>query len=214
MSRETSQSESADQTAALDNALTLKECVSIALANNPRLAQSDWDTAAAEAQRDVAAGQRWPQLRAKGGYQHNLDEQRLVPIRKPGEPGTWSSDIFSGDLTVSMPLFTGGRIVNEIAAADLLAEAANDRFIRNRTELVFNVSSIFHAILGQKQVIESLEFSRKALEEHRQRVQDLLDTKKAVQVDLLRTEVRLADIEQKFVSAKNTRRCADSDSER
>jgi outer membrane protein TolC len=69
---------------------------------------------------------------------------------------------------------------------------------------VFNVSSTFYAILGQRRVIESLEFSRKALEEQRKRVQDLITVQKAAKVDLLRTEVRLADLEQRLVRERNT----------
>lgn len=203
-SLETSRLAGDDQAPTLDQPLTLEECIDLSLANNPRLARANWDAMAADAQRDVAAGQRWATLGTQGEYRRSLDDQRLVAARSPGEPGSWSSDTFSADLTLSMPLFTGGRITNEIAAARLSAEAAVNRLVRTRTELVFNVSRVFYSILGQRQVIESLEFSRKALEEHRQRVQDLLDVQKAARVDLLRTEVRLADIEQKLVSERNT----------
>jgi outer membrane protein TolC len=69
--------------------------------------------------------------------------------------------------------------------------------------LVFNVSSVFYGILAQREVIESLEFSRKALQEHRKRVEDLIAAQKAAKVDLLRTEVRLADLEQRLVRERN-----------
>ena len=183
--------------------LTLPQCVEVALVNSPQIAQRFWDAEAADAQRDAAAAQRWPSVSAVGGYRRHLDDQRLVGARGPAEVGTWGSDIFSADLVVSMPLFTGGRIVNEIRAADLLRRAAEDRLARTRSELVFNVSSTFYSILGQRRVIESLEFSRKALEEHRKRVEDLMAAQKAAKVDLLRTEVRLADIEQRLVRARN-----------
>lgn len=188
----------------LDQPVTLSQCVELALANNPRIGQRYWAAEGAEAQRDAAAAQRWPSLSAVGGYRRHLDDQRLVGARGPGEVGAWSSDIFSADLVVSMPLFTGGRIVNEIRAAELLSRAAENRLARTRTELVFNVSSAFYSILGQRRVIESIEFSRKALEEHRKRVEDLMAGQKAAKVDLLRTEVRLADIEQRLVRVKNT----------
>ncbi len=195
---------SADLVRRQDRPLTLSQCVELALANNPQIGQRFWDAEGAAAQRDVAAAQRWPSLSTVGGYRHHLDDQRLVPAREPGEVGAWSSDIFSADLVVSMPLFTGGRIINEIRASELLRRAAENRLARTRTELVFNVSSAFYSILGQRRVIESLEFSRKALEEHRKRVQDLMGVQKAARVDLLRTEVRLADIEQRLVRVRNT----------
>jgi len=190
--------------ARLSAPLSLDECLQIALENNPQVGAQGWDVEAAEALGDVASAQRWPALRAVSGYRHYLDDQRLVGARKPNEPGVWSSDILSADLVLSMPLFTGGRIINEIGAAELLERAAAHRLARTKGELVFNVSSTFYAILGQRRVIESLEFSRKALEEHRKRVQDLIAVQKAAKVDLLRTEVRLADIEQRLVREQNT----------
>jgi len=184
--------------------LSLEECVQIALENNPQIGAQSWDVEAAEAQTDIASSQRWPALRAVSGYRHHLDDQRLIAAREPNEPGAWSSDILSADLVLGMPLFTGGRIINEIGAAELLERAATHRLARTKGELAFNVSSTFYAILGQRRVIESLEFSRKALAEHRKRVQDLITVQKAARVDLLRTEVRLADLEQRLVREWNT----------
>jgi outer membrane protein TolC len=127
----------------------------------------------------------------------------MIAARKNGEPGVFSRDFFAADLVVTMPLFTGGRITSEIKAAELLQRAAEHRLARTREELVFNVSSVFFAILAQREVIGSLEFSRKALQEHHKRVQDLIDAQKAAKVDLLRTEVRLADLEQQLVRERN-----------
>jgi len=183
--------------------LSLEDCVRIALENNPEIGAQHWGVEVAQAQRDATAAQQWPALSAQAGYTRHLDDQRLVGPRTLAEPGTWSSDIFSADLVVSVPLFTGGRIVNEIGAAELLWRAANRRLARTRSELVFNVSSTFYSILGQRRVIESLEFSKKALQEHRTRVEHLMAVQKAAKVDLLRTEVRLADLEQNLVRERN-----------
>jgi outer membrane protein TolC len=70
-------------------------------------------------------------------------------------------------------------------------------------ELVFNVSSVFYAMLGQKEAINSLLFSQKALREHHKRTQELLQAHKAARVDLLRTEVRLANIQQQLLRERN-----------
>ena len=183
--------------------LTLEQCIEIALANNPDIRAGTWAVHAARAQRDEAAGQRWPSLLATGSATRHLDNQRLVPARGPREPGTFSDDIFGGDLVVKMPIFTGGLITSNIRAAELLQQAVEHRLVRTRKELVFNVSSVFYAILGQRRVVESLVFSRKVLEEHRKRGKDLMAVKKAARVDLLRVEVRLADLQQKLIREKN-----------
>lgn len=183
--------------------LTLANAIAVALANNPDVAAADWDYRAAQARYDFAWGARLPRLSAVGSYVHHLDEQRLLPVRQPGDPAILSRDIVSGDLVLTMPIFTGGRLVNQIEAAELLEQAAGHRLARSREELVFNVSSVFFGILAQRQVIESLEFSRRALQQHLDRVDALIATQKAARVDRLRTEVRLADVQQRLVREKN-----------
>jgi len=183
--------------------LTLAQCVAIALANNPEVAARERAVETATAERDLAAAERWPSVHALAGYQHHINDQRVLPPTKAMEEGAYSDDLLAADLVVTMPLYTGGRLTNEMLAAELLRRAAGHRLARTRRELVFDVSSTFFSILGQRRVIESLEFSRKALEEHRRRVQNLLAVQKAARVDLLRTEVRLADLAQRLVRERN-----------
>lgn len=183
--------------------LTLKEAIEIALAHNPDVAAADWDYEAAQRRHDYAQGARLPRFSAVGSYMHHLDEQRLLPVRQPGDPAILSQDIVSGDLVLTMPIFTGGRLVNQIQVAELLEQAAGHRLARNREELAFNVSSVFCSILAQRQVIESLEFSAQTLEQHLDRVDALVAVEKAAKVDRLRTEVRLADVRQRLVRDRN-----------
>jgi len=62
---------------------------------------------------------------------------------------------------------------------------------------------VFYAMLGQREVINSLIFSQRALEQHHRKTQQLLQAQKAARVDLLRTDVRLADIEQQLLRERN-----------
>lgn len=183
--------------------LTLPQAIEVALANNPEVAARGWDATAAQARRDQALGTRLPRLGITGGYTHFLDRQRLIAAGRDGEPGLFSRDIVSADLVLTMPLFTGGRLVNQIEAAELLRKAAGHQLARGRDELIFNVSSLFHNILSQRQVVDSLEFSRTTLTEHLKRIEALLTAQKAARVDLMRTEVRLADVEQQLLREKN-----------
>mgnify|MGYP000064831173 FL=1 len=183
--------------------LTLDRCIEVALANNPELAATGREVSASGFRVDQARAQRWPSVSAESGYSRFLDPQRLVQARFNGEPGLFDENLGRTDFTIRMPLFTGGRIINEIAAAELVRQAEENRLARTGEELVFNVSSFFYAILGERKVIQSLEFSVGAMEEHLKRVNALLAAQKAARVDLLRTEVRLADLRQSLVKEQN-----------
>jgi outer membrane protein TolC len=183
--------------------VSLRQAIEIALVNNPEIAARGWDATVAQARQDQAFGARLPRLGIVGGYAHSLDEQRLLAASRDGEPGLFGRDTVAGDLVLSLPLFTGGRLTSQVRAADLLRQAASYRLTRNRAELVFNIASLFYNILAQRHVIGSLEFSRQTLTEHLKRIDALVTAQKAARVDRMRTEVRLADVEQQLVREKN-----------
>ena len=186
-----------------DGPLTLTTCLDLALAHNPGLQATADDAGRAGAETDLARSTAWPKLDAVAGYTHTLDDQRLVPARRNGEAGVFADDLVSGDLVMTMPLFTGGQITNRIKAAELLEAASAHRLSRSRHELAFNVTSLFYSMLAQQRFIESAEFSRRAIEQQRDRIKQLIEARKAANVDLLRTEVRLANIDQQLTAERN-----------
>lgn len=183
--------------------LTLESALEIALANNPELSATKWDVSAAKSRVDTALATHWPTLSVEGGYQHSIDNQRLMAARYNGEAGVFDTENFRGDLVLKLPVYTGGRITAEIEIAELLKTAEERRLVQTREELVFNVSSTFYTLLGQREVIRSLEFAVGAMESHRRQVQDLLTAQKAARVDLLRTEVQLANLKYTLVAEQN-----------
>lgn len=185
------------------NALVLDEIIDLALKHNPGIKTQKYRTESARAGWREARGKRLSHLSAEGSAGRYLDDQRLVPARSPGEPGTWSDNQFGADLVLELPLFTGGQLINRASAARLLSDAALNRLGRTREETVFNVTSIFYAILEQRQVIDSLRFSRKAVARQKEKIQDMIAVGKGVKVDLLRVRVRLSDIEQQIITEEN-----------
>lgn len=199
----TSESVLPAEPASIEWPLDLAKCLEIALQNNPEVSAAGWDAKAAESDKQVKQAARWPQVSATGSYFRYQDDQRLVAPTSPGAATYFTTDILSGDVILRMPLYAGGRLVNEVRAADLLLQASEHSLARTREELIFNVTSTYYNILSQKHVIESLEFSREVLSQHLERVHNLIDVKKAAKVDALRTEVRLADLEQQLLVEKN-----------
>jgi outer membrane protein TolC len=186
-----------------DKPILLDAAIEIALQNNPDLAQSKYASDAAAARHSQAIGRALPRISAVGGYTKYIDDQRLIPPRYNGESGVFGDNIYSADIVLSQPIFTGGRLINEIDASKLIQQSAIHQSFRTRNELIFNVSGIFYSILAQKEVIKSLAFSKDAMNEHLNRINALIARKKAAKVDRLRTEVRIADIDQSLTHAKN-----------
>ncbi|MBN2294522.1 MAG: TolC family protein [Pirellulales bacterium] len=188
----------------IETTLTLEQCIEISLRNNPAVAQKQWEADTAQAEKDIAQGRLWPEISANAGYMHYRD-YRLIQPRRPGtsESLQFTDELVSGGVVLNLPLYTGGRLVNQVKAADFITQSTKQQLLFSQAELVFNVSSVFYSILGQREVITSLIFSQKTLQEHYRKTMELLNAKKAARVDLLRTEVRLADIEQRIIYERN-----------
>ncbi len=185
-------------------AFTLDKCIEAALQNNPRISATHWDAETAIVQKAIFSSKRWPTIHLSGSYFHYEDNQRVHPPTQPGQLQYYTKDLVVADVVLRMPLYAGGRIVNEIHAADLLARAAAHTLARTQEEIIFNVASTFYAILAQAHVIRSLEFSQKAMSQHLEQVQHLVVLQKAAKVDALRTEVRVADLEHQLLQERNT----------
>lgn len=179
------------------DSLSLAECIEIAMRNNPRLLQNISKVDQAGAERDRAASQRWPDLRGAGSYSIYSETERMAAPREPGYPLVYADEVLSWNIYASIPLFTGWRISNEVGAFDLLEESAVSGLEYYRGRLEYEVTGVYHEILKQRMIIESLEFSREALGQHLERIEALMAAEKAARADLLRVEVRLADIAQR-----------------
>ena len=184
--------------------LSLDRALELALSNNPEIAATTWEVNAAEEKLSGAKAARWPILSADALYQRNMDDQRLVQARYNGEPGIFDDDISRADVTLRIPLYSGGKITSEIKTAELLHLAETKRLARTREELVFNVASTFYVMLGQQGVIRAVKQSIDAMEGHVKRIKALENMRKAAPVDVMRTEVRLAELRQSLIRENNT----------
>ncbi|MBN1806525.1 MAG: TolC family protein [Sedimentisphaerales bacterium] len=184
--------------------LTLEQCINIAAQNNPGIRQKQWDTKTAVAEKNIAMGALWPEIYLGGGHEL-FREDRLISPRRPGSGETlqFTDNLLSGNIILTMPIFKGGRLYNQVKATELLAQSAQQELAYSHAELVFNIASMFYSILGQQQVINSLIFSQEVLREHYKRTHEMIEAQKAAHVDLLRTEVRIADIEQQLLRERN-----------
>ncbi|MFO7916378.1 MAG: TolC family protein [Candidatus Krumholzibacteriales bacterium] len=184
------------------DSLSRSECVAIAMKNNPRILywNSKIDEAAAE--RNRAAGQRWPDITGTGSYSRYSETERMAPPREPGYPMVYADEVLSWNIQASVPIFTGWRISSELGAYEFLKDSARNRLEFTRRRIEYEVTELYFIILKQSMVIQSFEFSHRTLGEHLKKIKSLIAAEKASRSDLLRVEVRLADIAQRMEMEK------------
>jgi outer membrane protein TolC len=181
------------------DSLKLEDCLNYAREGNPDLRLSALEVQMAHAQKMEVMGQRLPSIGFGAGYTRLSESQRLIPAGIPNEPGVFGREIINGDLSLGLPLFTGGKITAEISQASQKMKASVARLERARQEISFSVTSVFYGILSQNRRLQSVRFARDSLLEHQKRVEELLAAGKAAKVDLLKIQVRLADLNYRII---------------
>lgn len=185
--------------------LTLDEALAIALECNPDLAEAQSRVAEAEARLRAARAGGLPILSARGAYDYWTENQRLFPATKNGEQGVFGPQSLGADLLAKWPIYTGGRVSGETEAADWNRQAAAAQLVRMREFLVYQVTAVFYGLLARNEVILSLETAVRAMEEQQRVIEMLVQAGKAARVDLLRANVRRAELYELQVREQNNR---------
>ncbi len=120
--------------------------------------------------------------------------------------GEHNLNVFSFGGTISIPLYTGGRITNQVRVEELGKELAAHRVAHTRDELIFNVASVYYNILKIQDFIRATKKSKEQLLESKRVVRHRFSVGKAAKVDVLKVNTRLAAVEQLLIRFLNARK--------
>jgi len=188
--------------------LTLEKCLSLALSQNPFYLASQERTDAAQARVRQAAAQFFPSLNAQG--LQNLDEKVFVlefPSFIPGgRPQRFAIDFtkdYQFSLNFTLPLYTGGRLTSGYRSAKLSYLSSQESSRQTTNETVFNVKRGYYNYLLAKQLVGVTEEALNLAEKTLQNVKNMYEVGMASRLDLLRAEVRVANLKPPLIQARN-----------
>jgi outer membrane protein TolC len=194
--------------------LTLDKSVRIALSQNPyHLATEERVDAAYSKLREAASG-FMPSLNAQG--QHTLDEKSMeleFPSFIPGEPPQRVEIDFTRDyqfsMSLSLPLFTGGRLTSGFKHSKYNLESTKEAVRQSKNLTVFNTKRAFYGHLLAKEFVSVAEEAVRVAEENLENVKNMYEVGMASKMDLLRSEVRLTNMQPEVIAAKNNLRISE-----
>ncbi len=188
--------------------LTLEKSIDLALSQNPFYLASRQRVDAAQAQVREAAAQFFPSLNAQG--LQNLDEKVFVlefPSFIPGgRPQRVALDFtrdYQLSLAFSLPLFTGGRLTAGYKSAKLNYLSSQESARQTTQETVFNVKRGFNNYLLAKELVRVTEEALELAEKLLQNVRNMYEVGMSSRLDLLRAEVRVANLKPPVIQAHN-----------
>jgi outer membrane protein len=190
-------------------ALTLEDCIALALSQNPFHLAAGEREGQARAQLQEARARFFPSLSAQGT--NTLSEKNFIlefPSLIPGEPPQEIEFDFTRDyqaaMSFSLPLFAGGRIRSGYRQADFNLKAVREGVRQSEQDTVFGVKQAFYSYLLAGKFAEVAEESLTLAENHRKNVQSLYDVGMSSKFDLLRAEVQVANLKPQLIKARNS----------
>jgi len=194
--------------------LTLDKSVRLALEQNPyHLATEERVDVAYSRLREATSG-FMPSLNAQG--QRTLLEKSMeleFPSFIPGEPPQRVELDFTKDfqfsMSLSFPLYTGGRLTSGYNQAKYNLESAKEAVRQSKHLTVFSTKRAFYGHLLAKEFVLVAEEAVRVTEENLENVKNMYEVGMASKMDLLRSEVRLTNMQPEIIAAKNSLRISE-----
>jgi outer membrane protein TolC len=186
---------------------TLAEAWALADAQDNALAAVRSQAEAAHLDAAAARGQRWPTL-AVGGAYTRLDDSPAFDFGFTGLPIV-APELFGGDdfwmgaATVTVPLFTAGRISSSIAAAEARGRGAGAQVEGAEEDVKLAVADAYVNVLRARKALEVADSNVKTLESLISDIGAMFERELVPKNDLLAVQVALADARQGRLRAAN-----------
>lgn len=182
----------------------LEQAWEAAIAADQRLNAARQQKEAARASLSAAAGARLPRLQLESAYTA-LDQKPAARVSIPLLPidqiPQAEKDSLSYRATLSVPLYTGGRITRDIAAAEAGHEAAAALVARAAADLRLEVATAYVNVLRARRGVEVAQRSVTSLEAHAADARARYERGFAARNQLLASQVALADARSRAIQA-------------
>lgn len=178
---------------------TLEECIRHAIENNIDLKQQEQQQAASEVDLNTAKNSWLPDLNASVGQNFDFG-------RSPSKDGTIvdrNSSNSSAGIGLSMPVFDGLKIVNDIAARKLDLKAAIETLNKAKDDLSIGVASFFLQVLYNKEMLTVAELQAELTSRQVTRTEELVKAGRVPTANLYDIKAQMAKDEASLVEARN-----------
>jgi outer membrane protein TolC len=186
---------------------TLQDAWARAAQQDRSLAAVRSQAEAAELDASAARAQRWPTLAVGGGYTW-LDDSPAFDFAFTGLP-IMPPELFGGDdfamgaATLSVPVFTGGRISSSIAAAEARGRGAGAQVTGAEQDLKLALAEAYVGVLRARKALAVADSNVRTLESLVGDIGAMYERELVPKNELLAVQVALADARQNRLRAAN-----------
>ena len=186
--------------------LTLDDAINIALKNNRTIEQAAADVDAAKWQLSIARRRtgitfRWESTFNRIGGRYYESARAAHDYYGGNNYPAYTFENYN-TFTISMPVYSGGRLEAQRKAAKFQLQAADSSLTDTQQQIAWNVAQAYYQILQYKDIINVREEEINNLNTHLQNVQLQYEVGTVALADVLATNVQLANSRQALNSAR------------
>ena len=183
--------------------ITLDQAVNMALTNNPSGKIAVFEFEAAKGSLTAARSYRWPTLSYTHKDAWTWYGEKYIDSNYPSKDHNYVEDKFSNALTLNWTVWAGNKIESQVSQAKLALDSSQWGIAAARQTLKYNATDAYFKLMAARNAVKLGEESVERLEKYLQDVQVQYRVGVVAKVDVLRSEVSLAQARQTLIEARN-----------
>ncbi len=183
--------------------LTLAEALAVAYETNPQLAAQQANLRATDETVAIANGQWRPTISAGGTYAYN--QYYFYPQTIPGFGtfSTISAHPVQGALTVTQPIFRGGRTYAEVGRAKALVRAGRAQLLAAEQTVLLSAATSYMDVVRDAAILRLRVHNVEVLKRQRDATQAQFNAGSLTRTDVAQSEARLAGAMSDLTAAQS-----------
>ncbi len=185
--------------------ISLEKCLELAFQNSQQLKQAAKSVEIAQAGIQEASGGFYPTVGYRYGYLTNIVAPSVnIPIPGFSDMINMIEGVgFSGTISITQPLYTGGKLTNSLKLAQINLNSALEEQRKTKQQLNYNVKEAYYRFWLAEKMLDVAQNASDNMERHYQKVNNLYKAGTASSFDLLQAKVRLENQKPQIIKAKN-----------
>ncbi|MCE1164900.1 MAG: TolC family protein [Bacteroidetes bacterium] len=187
--------------AQLDKPMTLDDCIRTGMENSKTLKISKYKVDAAEEKLKEVNTAFLPSLKFMGNYSRLSPVDPFVVMGISIAPSIL--DNYTTKLSLSQPLFTGGRISGTSDMMESNYEAAKSDYDKEKDQLVYDIKNAFWSYYKSIENSKAIDENIRMVEAHLKDIENMMTLGLATNNDVLRVKVQLSNTKLLQIDAQN-----------
>ena len=183
---------------------SLESAIKYALHNSPDIEESTANIERSKGGKIKARSTLLPRISLNSAYTNYNQKHAIVP-GLGGEDQRFDNNTVSGEAQASFLLTDFGKSFYAFKSAKNTYLASIKSFERRKEAVIYTVSNIYFDIVSLNKLMSSFKTLHKSVAELQRRIKQFLKEGKAAKIDLLKVNVRLAEIDDDIARLESKR---------